>query len=880
MNLRSIGEYKVNKGKNDKAFNPVTEEEVQAEAERAYLEDDSQKPDIPQDLQERFNKIISIYDDYARAAKLEEKDIEEDNEKMEKAFIFAYKAHRNQRRKTGEPYIIHPVSVALILADLKVDSATIQAALLHDTIEDTIVDDAMVTEKFGPVVCSLVDGVTKLNLSLDNVVYNSKQDIQASNVRKMFIALTDDIRVIFIKLADRLHNMRTLKSMSPEKQIEKAQETLDIYVPFAGRFGIYKIKWELEDLCLRYLHPDDYYELVKLVNGNRAQREDFMEDVVSEIRAKLEENGIVHYDIEGRPKHFYSIYKKMHEKGKTIDEIYDLFACRIIVDEVIECYQVLGIIHEMYQHVPGRFKDYIAMPKENKYQSIHTTVVSHTGTPFEVQIRTFAMHQIAEYGIAAHWHYKETGNSQEFKADRYDTKINEMRQIIDSQNELTDSGEFMEAFKMNIAPDEIFVYTPKHEVIKLPKGSCPIDFAYAIHSGIGNHMHGAKVNGRIVPLSYELKNSDIVEIQSSSKLVKGPSRDWVSIARTANAKSKINSWFKREARADNIATGRELLTNEITRNGFDPAKLLMHKSIESILKRNNFQSLDDMFAALGYGSISVSKVFSRLRDDYIRNIPEEERRALGYRVTADGNVAYSPNELPIELGKADQTRNIKGAKSKPAETSKQVLDYDVSKINALNVDPHQTAAPGTPKGNEAIAAAAAAKPSRGARTDSARRAQSNDAVVVNGLDSLVTHISKCCHPVFGDEIIGYVTQEKGVGIHKVSCKNIQNIIKNRGNSARDEQRYQRLVEVTWLSKAKYSSYDVQLVVVAMDRNGLLIDVLDKINEEKINIVKLNTVVDGPEARIFVTINISGREQLDRTCERILRVKDVVDVIRN
>ena len=870
------------KGKNDKTFDAITEEEVQSETERAYLEDDSQKPEIPADLQERFNKIVSIYDDYARAANLDEKDIEEDNLEMEKAFIFAYKAHRHQRRKTGEPYITHPVAVALILADLKVDSATIQAALLHDTIEDTIVDDKMVTEKFGPVVCSLVDGVTKLNLSLDNVVYNSKVDIQASNVRKMFIALTDDIRVIFIKLADRLHNMRTLKFQTPEKQIEKAQETLDIYVPFAGRFGIYKIKWELEDLCLRYLHPDDYYELVKLVNGNRAQREDFMEDVVSEIRSKLEENGIIHYDIEGRPKHFYSIYKKMHEKGKTIDEIYDLFACRIIVDEVIECYQVLGIIHEMYQHVPGRFKDYIAMPKENKYQSIHTTVVSHTGTPFEVQIRTFAMHQIAEFGIAAHWHYKETGNSQEFKADRYDTKINEMRQIIDSQNELTDSGEFLESFKMNIAPDEIFVYTPKHEVIKLPQGSCPIDFAYAIHSGIGNHMHGAKVNGRIVPLSYELKNSDIVEIQSSSKLVKGPSRDWVSIVRTANARSKINAWFKREARADNITTGRELLTNEITRNGFDPAKLLMHKSIETILKRNNFQSLDDMFAALGYGSISVSKVFSRLRDDYIRNISEEERRALGYRVTADGNVAYSPNELPIELGKADQNRNYKGSKIKSvqSDSSKQVVDYDVAKINALNTDPHQTAAPGTPRGNEALAAAASAKPSRGAKANAARRAQSNDAVVVNGLDTIATHISKCCHPVYGDEIIGYVTQEKGVGIHKVSCKNIQNIVKNRGNSDRDEERYQRLVAVMWLSKAKYSSYDVQLVVVAMDRHGLLIDVLDKINEEKINIVKLNTVVDGPEARIFVTINVSGREQLDRTCDRIMRVKDVVDVIRN
>lgn len=868
------------RGKNDLEFNAVTEEEVQAEAERAYLQDDSLKPEIPQELEEKFQEIVKLYDEYARAANLEEMDIEKDNADLEKAFIFAYKAHRHQKRKTGEPYITHPVAVALILADLKVDSATIQAALLHDTIEDTIVDDDMVTEKFGSAVRSLVDGVTKLNLSLDNVVYNSKIDIQASNVRKMFIALTDDIRVIFIKLADRLHNMRTLKSMSPEKQIEKAQETLDIYVPFAGRFGIYKIKWELEDLCLRYLHPTDYYELVKLVSGNRAQREDFMADVVSEIRAKLEENGIVHYDIEGRPKHFYSIYKKMHEKGKTIDEIYDLFACRIIVDEVIECYQVLGIIHEMYQHVPGRFKDYIAMPKENKYQSIHTTVVSHTGTSFEVQIRTFAMHQIAEFGIAAHWHYKEAGNSQEFKADKYDTKINEMRQIIDSHNELADSGEFLESFKMSIAPDEIFVYTPKHEVVKLPKGSCPIDFAYAIHSGIGNHMHGAKVNGRIVPLSYELKNSDIVEIQSSDKLVKGPSRDWVAIARTANAKSKINNWFKREARADNIATGREMLTNEITRNGFDPSKLLMHKAIEVILKRNNFTSLEDMFAALGYGSISVSKVFSRLRDDYIRNIPEEERRALGYRVTADGNVAYSPNELPIELGKADQTRNSKNTKAKTPETNKQVVDYDVAKINALALDPHQTTVPGTPKGVEALNNAASSKLSKGTKSNSARRVHNNDAVVVNGLDTIATHISKCCHPVFGDEIIGYVTQEKGVGIHKVNCKNIMNIIKNRQNSQKDEEKYQRLVAVKWLSKAKFSNYDVQLVVVAMDRNGLLIDVLDKINEEKINIVKLNTVVDGPEARIFATVNVSGREQLDRTCERILRVKDVVDVIRN
>ena len=866
------------KGKKDQSFNAITEEEVQVEAERAYLQDDSQKPEIPSDLEEKFQEIIDTYDSYARAASLDEEDIANDNTRIEKAFIFAYKAHRNQVRKTGEPYIIHPVAVARILAELKVDSNTIIAALLHDTIEDTVADKEMVTEKFGAVVCSLVDGVTKLNLSLDNVVYNSKVDIQASNVRKMFIALTDDVRVIFIKLADRLHNMRTLKSMSPEKQIEKAQETLDIYVPFAGRFGIYKIKWELEDLCLRYLHPEEYKKLADLVHGNRAQRENFMEEVVSEIRAKLEENGINHYDIEGRPKHFYSIYKKMHEKGKTIDEIYDLFACRIIVDEVIECYQVLGIIHEMYQHVPGRFKDYIAMPKENKYQSIHTTVVSHVGTPFEVQIRTFGMHQIAEYGIAAHWHYKEAGNSQEFKADRFDTKISEMRQIIDSQNELTDSGEFLESFKMNIAPDEIFVYTPKHEVIKLPKGSCPIDFAYAIHSGIGNHMHGAKVNGRIVPLSYELKNGDICEIQSNSKPVKGPSRDWVNIVRTANARSKINGWFKKEARAENIVRGRELLISEITRNGFDPSKLLMHKSIETILKRNNFQSLDDMFAALGYGSISVSKVFSRLRDDYLRSISEEERQALGYRITADGNVAYSPADLPIELGKADQTRNSKGTRTKTPEGSKTVTDYDITAINALSTDPHQTVS-GVGKGVDPLTAAANAKPGRGAKADAARRAHSNDAVVVNGLDTIATHVARCCHPVYGDEIIGYVTQEKGVGIHKVNCKNITNIIKNRGKSAKDDEKFQRLVAVKWLSKAKFSNYDVQLVVIALDRKGLLIDVLDKINEEKINIVKLNTVVDGPEARIYVTVNVSGREQLDRTCERILRVKDVVDVIR-
>ena len=870
--------------KNKEELNAIDANAAEAEAkEREFLENDAIVPEIPEEYEESFDDILNTYDGYAHAANLEDEEIEEDNALLRKAFIFAFKAHRNQKRKNGVLYIIHPLAVAGILVDLKVDANTLAAALLHDTIEDTAADFNMVSEKFGESVAYLVDGVTKLNLKLDNVIYNSKADIQAENVRKMLLAMTDDIRVIFIKLADRLHNMRTLKFQTPDKQVEKAQETLDIYVPFAGRFGIYRIKWELEDLCLKYLHPDEFNELVTLVRGNRAQREDFMEQVVSEIRSKLEENGITHYDIEGRPKHFYSIYKKMHDKGKTIDEIYDLFACRIIVDEVIECYQVLGIIHEMYQHVPGRFKDYIAMPKENKYQSIHTTVVSHNGTPFEVQIRTFAMHQIAEYGIAAHWHYKEAGNSREYKADRYDRKIDEMRQIIDSQSELTDSGEFLESLKMNIAPDEIFVYTPKHEVIKLPQGSCPIDFAYSIHSGIGNHMHGAKVNGRIVPLSYILKNGDIVEIQSSSKLVKGPSRDWVKIVRTATAKSKINAWFKKEARGENITAGKEQLSSEIVRNGFSPEKLLMHKAIETILKRNNFTSLDDMYAAIGYGSISVNKVFSRLRDDYIRNCSEEERTALGYRITADGNIVYSPQDIPLELGKFDQSRTGKGGKGKAVtpETTKQVASYDVSKLGVMNTDPHQpTSAAAIRSGVRPEALGDQGKTGRNTTVSAAKRTHSSDEVVVDGLEAIATHISKCCHPVYGDDIVGFITREKGVGIHKTSCKNILNIISRKGESQKDDERYQRLVTVHWLSKAKYSSYDVQLIVEATDRSRLLLDVLDKINEEKINIVKLNTVVDGTDAKIYVTVNISGKEQLDRTVARIETVKDVTGVIRN
>ncbi len=836
-------------------------------AERAYLDDDAQKCEIPPEIQEQFDEVLKLYTEYAVEANVGAEDLAKDQDLIRRSFEFAYKAHRNQKRKTGEPYIIHPLAVARILTDIKVDASTLSAALLHDTIEDTAADWEMVSVKFGTSVANLVDGVTKLNTKLDNVVYNSKTDIQASNVRKMFIALSDDIRVIFIKLADRLHNMRTLKFQSPEKQIEKAQETLDIYVPFAGRFGIYKIKWELEDLCLRYLHPEEYFNLINLVNGDREQREGFMEQVVSEIRAKLKENGITHFEIEGRPKHFYSIYKKMHDKGKTIDEIYDLYACRIIVDAVTECYQVLGIIHEMYQHVPGRFKDYIAMPKENKYQSIHTTVVSHTGTPFEVQIRTYQMHQTAEFGIAAHWHYKEAGTSSEYKADRYDEKIDEVRQIIESQNELSDSGEFLESLKMNIAPDEIFVYTPKHEVIKLPSGSCPIDFAYSIHSGIGNHMHGAKVNGRIVPLSYRLKNSDVVEILSSPKLVKGPSRDWIKIVRSPNARAKINNWFKKEARDENIVRGKQELNREIERNGFSPGRLLMHKSIETILKRNNFQSLDDMYAAIGYGSISVVKVFGRLRDDYIRGITEAERKELGYRVTSDGNVAYDPKDLPIEIGKFDQSHSKTGKPGQKADaSSKQVKSLGEEDINRISMDPHQAEEPqGT---------------TRASRQSEARaKSASEKQVIVEGLDTVSTHMARCCCPVFGDDIIGYVTQESGVGIHKKTCANIRHIIENKDNSQKDIERYSRLVQAHWMEKSRYSSFMVKLVVFANNYDRLFLDVLDKINQEKTKVNNLNAVTEGPDAKLYITLTVSGKEHLDRVIERIKLLKDVEKIVR-
>ena len=824
----------------------LTEEQ---KIEYEYLRDMNSIPtDIPAEIDEMFRSVLDAFKNYATKAHLEESEIEAECDLITRAYFFAYKAHRNQHRKNGMMYIIHPIATAEILAELEVDAESLAAAFLHDTIEDTVTDADMLREIFGPTITLLVEGVTKLS----KLSYVSKEEEQASNVRKMLVAMTADIRVILIKLADRLHNMRTMQYQTPEKQVEKARETLDIYVPFAERFGVFKIKWELEDLCLRYLDHDGYYELVGLVAAKRSEREAFMQTVVGELSGKLEEYGIKHYEIEGRPKHFYSIYKKMHDKGKGINQIYDMFACRIIVESLTDCYAVLGIVHEMYIPLPGRFKDYIGNPKENGYQSIHTTVKRPGGktfdeTTFEVQIRTYSMHRDAEYGIAAHWHYKEAGNSKSFKEDNYDKRITWVRQFLETQKDSDDPKDFLDLLKTNIGSEEVFVFTPKGKVIRLPEGSCPIDFAYSIHSGVGNHMHGAKVNGRIVPLSYELKTGDVVEILSSDK-IKGPSRDWAKMVKTASARSKINAWFKKEARAENVAEGKEKLDREIERNGFTPSQLLVHKSIETILHKYSFTSLEDLYASVGYGAITAGKVFGKLRDEYIKGLSPEERLELGYRTTSDGQVVYySPDDLPEEIGKGDLLRTPKAA-TPPAAKS-------VTK-------------PQTPKTPETRAA------------ELKKAEKIGNSVVVQGLDNISIHLAKCCHPAPGDSIIGYVTQNGGVGIHRAGCSNILNIRKYAERSQKDRERFERLVEAHWSGAPVGGIFEVNIGITATDRDGLLLDVLNCIREEHVNVEKINSHTSSDFiAEMNLTIAVRSLEQYDRLVGRIKSVKDVIDVVR-
>jgi len=701
---------------------------------------------------------------------------------IERAYELSKEAHKGQKRVSGEPYIVHPVEVACILAELELDCISITAAILHDILEDTDYSKEQLKEQFGEEITNLVDGVTKL----EKIDFTSNVERQAENLRKMFLAMAKDIRVILIKLADRLHNMRTLKYRTSNKQLENARETLDIYAPLAHRLGIWKIKWELEDICLRYIDPKGYYELDKKIATRRKERESYINGIIDKLKKRTKELHIkVH--IEGRPKHFYSIYQKMKKQNKSIDQIYDIFALRVIVSSVKECYAVLGLVHELYKPMPGRFKDYIAMPKPNMYQSLHTTLIGCEGMPFEVQIRTWEMHRVAEVGIAAHWRYKEgkTDNSD------FDNKFAWLRQLLEWQKEMSDASEFLETLKIDLFTDEVFVFTPKGDVVNLPAGSTPIDFAYAIHSGVGNRMTGAKINGKIVPLGYELKNGDIAEILTSAS-ENGPSRDWLKIVKSSQAKNKINQWFKKQNKEENIAKGREMIERELKKQSFTHAELFKPEWIQILLKRYTFNTIDDLYSSVGYGAITTNKIISRLKEEFRRNATHEE------------------------LVK-------KGLKKK-----------------------------GVLKGKEK------------------RQKIPESGIVVKGIDNCLVKLSRCCNPVPGDEIIGYITRGRGVSVHRKDCKNIRN----------NSEFKNRLIEVKWY-RAGNVAYNADITVMGYDRTGLLMEITNIIDEAKISISSINARKTREQTTIInLTLEITDTEQLDRIIRRLKKVDSVFEVTRN
>ncbi len=731
-------------------------------------------------MDNRYNKLISKIKQYIPGC---------DTTLLDKAYAMAKKAHEGQLRESGEPYIIHPIEVAHILADLELDCTAIMAGLLHDTVEDTNCTYEDIKEQFGEETAMLVDGVTKL----DKIPYTTKEEQQAENLRKMFLAMAKDIRVILIKLADRQHNMSTLKYMPHEKQIEKARETLEIYAPLAHRLGISKVKWELEDSCLRYLHPKEYYDLVEKIAKKRKEREAYISSIIAEIIEKTTELSI-ETQIDGRPKHFYSIYRKMQSQNKTLDQIYDLFAVRVIVNSVKDCYAVLGLVHELYKPMPGRFKDYIAMPKPNMYQSLHTTLIGHDGHPFEVQIRTWDMHKVAEVGIAAHWRYKEGAASGRSELDN---KLAWLRQMLEWQKEASDANEFVETVKVDLFADEVFVFTPKGDVVNLPIGSNPIDFAYAIHSAVGNKMMGARVNGEIVKLNYVLKNGDIVEVLTSSN-VHGPSRDWLKIVKSSQARNKINQWFKKENREENILRGRESIDRELKKQGLLYNQLFKNEWIEIVFKKYNFNSLEDMFSAVGYGGIGASKIVTRLREEY--------RKTL------------KPEELREEL---EQEQLLKQEKDKEKDKKKGKVP--------------------------------------------------ENGVIVKGIANCLVRLSRCCNPVPGDDIIGYITRGRGVSVHRSDCVNVV-------NSTGGEK--ERLIEVKWYT-ASNAAYKADITVMANDRTQLLMEVTNAIGEAKIPLKAMNARTTRDQiALIGLTLEITDTEQLEKIIKKLRKVDGVFEVTRS
>ena len=710
---------------------------------------------------------------------------------IEKAYKVASEAHEGQKRKSGEPYIIHPLCVAIILADLELDKETIVAGLLHDAVEDTWMTYEEVEKEFGSEVALLVDGVTKLG----QLSYSAdKVEVQAENLRKMFLAMAKDIRVILIKLADRLHNMRTLQYMRPEKQQEKARETMDIYAPIAMRLGISKIKVELDDLSLKYLKPDVYYDLVHKVALRKSEREQFVGAIVKEVKKHMDDANIK-AQVDGRVKHFFSIYKKMVNQDKTIDQIYDLFAVRILVDTVKDCYAALGVIHEMYKPIPGRFKDYIAMPKPNMYQSLHTTLIGPNGQPFEIQIRTYEMHRTAEYGIAAHWKYKESSDGKAPVGKSEEEKLNWLRQILEWQRDMSDNKEFMSLLKndLDLFADSVYCFTPQGDVKTLPSGSTPVDFAYSVHSAVGNKMVGARVNGKLVPIEYEIKNGDRIEIITSQNS-QGPSRDWLKLVKSTQAKNKINQWFKKELKEDNILKGKEMLAQYARAKGFKIANYTKTQYLEAVLRKYGFRDWDSVLAAIGHGGLKEGQVFNKLVEAY----DKENKKNL---------------------------------------TDEQVLEAASETKEKLHI------------------------------------AKSKSGIVVKGIHDVAVRFSKCCNPIPGDEIVGFVTRGRGITIHRTDCVNVLNM---------SETDRTRLIEAEWQqpdTKEK-EKYMAEIQVYANNRTGLLVDLSKIFTERKIDLRSINSRTSKQEkATISMSFEIGSKEELRSLIEKIRQVESVIDVER-
>ena len=712
---------------------------------------------------------------------------------VEKAYHIAKNAHEGQKRKSGEEYIIHPLWVATILAQLEMDKETIVAGMLHDVVEDTIMTDEEIRQEFGDEVALIVDGVTKLG----QLSYSTdKLDVQAENLRKMFLAMAKDIRVIIVKLADRLHNMRTLEYMKPEKQREKAKETMDIYAPIAQRLGISKIKIELDDLALKYSNPEVFYDLVKQVNARKTEREAFIKQIVDEV-SKHMKNASIEADVYGRVKHFFSIYKKMVNQDKTIDQIYDLFAVRIIVDSVRDCYAALGVIHEMYTPVPGRFKDFIAMPKPNMYQSLHTTLMSSVGQPFEIQIRTKEMHKTAEYGIAAHWKYKESDDGKKSVETKEEEKLSWLRQILEWQTDMSDNKEFMNLLKgdLDLFAEDVYCFTPNGDVKNLPNGSTPIDFAYASHTAVGNKMVGAKVNGKLVSIEYKIQNGDRIEILTSQNS-KGPSRDWLNIVKSTQAKNKINNWFKKEFKEENIVRGKELLSSYCRAKSLVLSDLLKPKYMQAVQEKYGFKDWDSTLAALGHGGLKEGQIVNRLVEEYSKDHKKE--------IT---------DETILE---------------KVAEASK----------NKVHV------------------------------------AKSKSGIVVKGIDDMAVRFSRCCNPVPGDEIVGFITRGRGMSIHRTDCINILHLP--------DGERA-RLIPAEWGKPeggSEAASYLAEIKIYSQDRQGLLMDITKVFTEMTIDVKSMNvrTSKQG-KATIEAGFIVNGRDELGHVIEKLRQIPGILDIER-